>query len=243
MCPLIPFDPSEKLGNKGLMLHFILRVGVLFFALHLGIQARALPVHNTSISQGNIAGLIQIDPGSSDRLVCVENELYRIEAANIETRSDLLKLGNGDLLIGYGVVDRYLKEVTLFSVDFVGLKRILGYWVARSDIVNFINFQTMTLIRRQFFDLLPILPNLPAREHQNPFVRSSDFDSKSHHVVNYDYAMAPSQETPDSWILLMSNAKGDRIATFALNSSKALLKLYAPDSGALLRELYLVKLH
>jgi hypothetical protein len=68
---------------------------------------------------------------------------HQIVTTEPEVQAALDRLSPGDLINGHGTIDPVHRTMILESIDFVGLRRLLGPWVATDGFLNFKNFQTM----------------------------------------------------------------------------------------------------
>ncbi len=69
------------------------------------------------------------------------SKMFRLTAASSETQNSLKQLKMGDFLSGSGEV-RGSNDLLLYSVDFIGLKNLIGKWGIKEsgEIVNIVNF-------------------------------------------------------------------------------------------------------
>ncbi len=171
--------------------------------------------------QQQISGFIIRKSGSNRYFLKALGQEWIIDTNSTETAAHLQRMGDGDLLIGIGSFQEAQKVISLSAVDFVGLRRILGVWASSTDLVNFLDFQSMSLIRR----------NLPALRDESP-----------ERTENYIYTMSPASTINDHWILILSDDRSERLATMSIYSDRSILRLFDPVSGELVRELELYKL-
>ncbi len=177
-----------------------------------------------------ISGTIRKSP-ENKYFLFLQNQEWLLLPSSEETKSNLHKLADGDLLIGFGHFAPTENVLHLAAVDFVGLQRILGVWASSTDLVNFENFELMSLTPR---NLPP--PERTLEDPLQPVIQSLE------RTKNYFYAMSPGTQQSDQWILILSDDQGERLATMNIFEDRSILRLYDPESGALVRELELFKL-
>lgn len=69
---------------------------------------------------------------------------YQIVPLTQEVYKSLSRLSTGDAITGNGVLDLVHHSIALETVDFVGLRRLLGPWITEDGVMTFRDFYNMT---------------------------------------------------------------------------------------------------
>jgi hypothetical protein len=146
---------------------------------------------------------------------------YDLRALNSETIESLKHLKHYDYISGYGEV-KDNQIVLLESIDYVGLRRLLGLWHSADNVLNFVSFRSVKVVEQlQFIGDLGIL---------DVFKEST-----------YDYAISPG--SGGSWRVFFSDSDSVILASLTLSakSDEARLELYDSSTGDITKELVLRK--
>lgn len=185
----------------------------LFFVLMLIISARAYSADSISGTlERDSLGYFLKHTGSK---VC---QRFQIVLNNVDTVRNLRKLSRGDLLSGLGQFNEPGCLVNIDSIDYVGLRRLLGHWITEEGIVSIPNHNTMTFY--------------PASGLQSGGLLSAQ-------AINYRYSMTPS--TGREWVLFLSDKTHTFFATLQLTRTSGILKIYDSESGKIVKQLRLEK--
>jgi hypothetical protein len=110
-------------------------------------------------------GMITIDNGQMFFREVKTWNLYRLKASDSSVRKDLLKLEAGDVLQGDGSIDSTTQILTIHSVHFVGLQKMLGVWSSdEKTLFEFIDFNHLTVYHED--QQLPQGRYLPVKSYQ-----------------------------------------------------------------------------
>jgi hypothetical protein len=142
---------------------------------------------------------------------------YTVIPANDDVVASLNRLTKGDLITGYGSLDTINKKLTLTSVDYVGLRKLLGPWVGGDGLLLFKDFSTMKYSPR--FSKLGL--EKPMTDYQKEF----------------RYTLSPGDG--DEWALFMSDDKSTTFATVVFDKKQMIMKIYESESGNIVRTLTL----
>lgn len=185
----------------------------LIFVLMLIVSARA---HSASSVSGTLErdslGYFLKHTGSK---VC---QRFQIVLNNDDTVKNLRKLSRGDLLTGLGNFNEPGCLVNIDTIDYVGLRRLIGHWVTTEGIISIPNFHTMIFY--------------PSGTLQSGGLLSAK-------AINYRYSMTPS--TGREWVLFISDETSTFFATLQLSKNSGVLKVYDSDSGKIVKQLRLEK--
>jgi hypothetical protein len=146
---------------------------------------------------------------------------YEITSKKESALAALIKLSNGDVITATGIKDPASCKVIIESVDFVGLKRLLGLWYSKDGVLAV-----------QDFNLMRYYPaGLPA------LIESSNPDAAP---VDYKYRMVPSEGK--EWVLFLSNTFSTTFATIQFSTKgTATMKTYDSESGNITKTMVLTR--
>ena len=141
------------------------------------------------------------------------NRRFTIKPTKVDTQESLKKLKNLDFFQGQG--DFSGDDLLLDTIDFVGLRRLLGLWTADSSaIMDFQNYSKVVVYRS------PILPST----------------SKS----LLQYSIAPSSGT--DWKIFFTDDKDVLLASLVLQDARASLKFFDLQSGEVVKTVEMSRL-
>jgi hypothetical protein len=183
----------------------VLLLFCIFFA-----QIFATPA---AVADENIVGNLLIT-NQKYQLVTVNNHVYDIRPAHPDVLVQLQNLQSFDVIKGTGVFIN--RDVLLLqTVDFVGIKKLLGGWQGSDGYYNFSSFEDLTLYNFSSHLML----------------------SKKTHMK---YALTPSDDS--QWKIFITNSKDVVLANLDfLTHEKILLNFYNPGTGELLKKIVLIK--
>lgn len=142
-------------------------------------------------------------------------EVWKIEGTSDQVKEQLSTLHDGDYLSATGELNKAHQTAFVETVDFVGLKRILGRWVSKDGYsINFIDFRTAVVEQKQE------LPWDPAGKK-----------------VDLVYAILPLKE--ENWSLFMSNRKTVRIGTLSIQKNALSIELVDQRTGKITEDISL----
>lgn len=134
-----------------------------------------------------------------------------IRAFNTQSATDLARLSFGDFLTATGEYSDSTFVVT--NVDFVGLKQLIGVWLAGSNVVNFSSFTNVT---------------------------ARTLISKRKNAVDLTYSLSPGET--DSWRIFFSDNDNILLGTLTLKKNTAALQFIDSDTGELSKVIELKKI-
>ncbi|MFV8259238.1 hypothetical protein ACNQKP_15635 [Bdellovibrio bacteriovorus] len=146
---------------------------------------------------------------------------YLIDTKSTDADISVRKLSTGDTLTASGVLDSSTCTAVIESVDYVGLRKMLGYWHSADGLITVRDFNSLSFY--------PITLN----DFQNG-QSYSEVDP-----IVYRYSMTPSDGK--DWVLFLSDSTSTTFATIRFNKSRATMKIYDSDTGNVTRTLYLNK--
>lgn len=146
---------------------------------------------------------------------------YLIETTTVDASQNLKKLNTGDTLTGTGILDHENCIAAVSNIDYVGLKKMLGYWYSNDGIINVKDFECMSYYQIN----LKGYQNAPEYTVANP--------------INYRYSVTPSDGR--EWVLFLSDATSTSFATIQFSKATATMKIYDSESGKINKVLKLKK--
>ncbi len=117
------------------------------------------------------------------------------------------KLNTGDYLVGNGDVDDKNRTINLNTLDYVGLKKLLGVWYNSDNVMDFKNYTDLRVYP---------LARLLASDRFSP-------------GTDIRYSMAP--YNGNQWAIFLSSAQATIFATLELGIDVAKLRLFNSDTG------------
>lgn len=146
---------------------------------------------------------------------------YSIITKSADASINLNKLSTGDSLTATGHLNDEKCVAIVESVDYVGLKKMLGHWYSKDGIISVKDFSLMSFYPVGFKDF----KNGNIYSVINP--------------INYLYSVTPSNGR--EWVLFLSDSKSTTFATIQFLGNTATLRVYDSDTGAIKKTLYMSK--
>lgn len=178
---------------------------LFLFSVHVLAQISEPELQKFSgflVRQGSVSILHEENTGKKLRVV----------ATSLESQKALSLLKKDDYIVGYGSL-RGPSELSLDTVDYVGLRQLLGFWIEPGQtIFNFENFKQVSVV------------NL-SQDLERLFKK------------NYDYIIAPGDE--NSWKIFLSDEKSVKLARLILARDLMSLELYDSDTGDVIQKMTL----
>ncbi len=222
-------------GYRGFFANMnILRLGIfsfliattcsaLAFSFNLNFQIFGGPfsssVHRIlADSSGSFSGTISIDKGQTYLVAETGHTKFTLSPVNKEIQSQISKLKSGDYLSFEGYIDQANVMLYVVSVNFVGLKDLIGNWVGDDDYCyKFKNFNTLSIFNKPENKKCDFSVSFLAREFSY-FINASDLN----------------------WSVLLSDNDDSYLMDLTLNSkNSAELSLYDSRSGDILRQIHI----
>jgi len=199
-----PFQHGRNWDMK--FLSFISTV----IALSAPALAFAFPsISGQVVSQGDQV-IIQLDGTSST---------YTLIPQSTDVTTSLARLNIGDEVYGTGQIDDFSDSIQLQSLDYVGLKGLLGTWRSPEGLMEVKDFS-----------------NLSFHPSKDDTALGGD---NSRDNVNYKYSLAPADNS--EWVVFLSIPTKTTFATVELADTLATLKIYDANTGAIKSTLHLQK--
>ncbi|HEY8270146.1 MAG TPA: hypothetical protein VIG33_04610 [Pseudobdellovibrionaceae bacterium] len=149
------------------------------------------------------------------------DSFYKVHALTHNVEENLKRFENGDFIIGSGSLEAANKKINIESVDYVGLRRLLGMWVGTDGIMIFKDFSTMSFT-----------PPFSGVKEDNK-VRPS----LTNYQKQFRYSMSPTDG--NEWALFVSDDKGTSFATMEFSNKNVIMKIFESESGKIVRTLKL----
>lgn len=151
-------------------------------------------------------------------------QTYSISTKSEDAEFNLYKLQSGDVITATGLLDEATCEAALESIDFVGLKQLLGYWHSSAGLFSIGSFTSLTFYPNDKTDI-------STEEEPEFFAPVSP--------VNFTYSVTPSEGK--DWVVFLSDKSSTVFATIRFNKTRATMKFYDSETGKITRTLYLSK--
>lgn len=148
---------------------------------------------------------------------------YLLESGNKDTEKTLFKLTSGDLVNGSGAISNTDCRILLKNVDYVGLRRLLGYWYSDEGIVSVKNFSSLSFYSAR--------GKASSSSSQNIF--------KTGTPTNYRYSLMPTDTS--EWVIFLSDSNTTTFATIQFIRESILLKVFHSETGDVIKVLHLSK--
>lgn len=186
----------------------------LFFVLSLVVSSVAL-------SAQPLVGTIERDGANIYLRVGNKCARYLISSKSEDAAEVIRKLSSGDTLTATGLLDSETCTAVVESVDYVGLKKMLGYWYSQDGIMTVRDFDSLSFY--------PI--NL--KDFQN------GADYRTADPINYRYSVTPAEGK--EWVMFLSDNTSTTFATIRFSKASATMKIYDSETGDIKKVLRLSK--
>ncbi|MDZ4661896.1 MAG: hypothetical protein SGJ18_09805 [Pseudomonadota bacterium] len=152
-----------------------------------------------------------------------EKQIFEITSNSVEVDRDLARLSSGDFVALEGYFNVSQRKVFVNSVDWVGLKRILGSWkTSDKKVVEFQDF-TVLMLHNYEHSTFPINQVNTSRNRTQPIPMS--------------YRMAPG--VGSSWTLFLSDGKKLHMGRVNLSGHNLAITFFNIDTGKIIKTLKL----
>lgn len=149
-------------------------------------------------------------------------EVYKIEAQNREASVSLPKLTTGDFITASGTLETSACIAKITSIDYVGLKKLLGYWYTREGILRVSGFNNLDFYPFESMRYGSTVVAMPAGD-----------------PISYRYSVTPSAGR--EWIVFLSDAKSTTFASLQFTKTNGTLKIFDSETGEPIHVLRLSK--
>jgi hypothetical protein len=145
---------------------------------------------------------------------------YYLAFINNEIQSQISKLKPSDFISLEGILDEKTETLTAFSLNYVGLKDLLGRWKGNDDFCYaFTSFTDIIIYNKT--------------EHSKCTYQKSDI------IREFTYTINPASK---DWLALLAGETENYVMDIIVYSKKSVdLSLYDPNSGYILKEISLRK--
>lgn len=193
------------------------------FGMRLLLFVLGLVVSSTALSAQQIAGKVERIGHRAFLKTNAQEACHKFQImANSKEVSEVIhKLSTGDSLTASGVKANDTCTVYIDSVDYVGLKDLLGYWYAKEGYVKVHDFTSVSVYSLELVNL----------KNSKEF---SNVDS-----IEFRYSITPSNGK--EWVLFLSTAESTTFATIDLQNHLATIKIYDSENGSIMRTIRLSK--
>jgi hypothetical protein len=154
---------------------------------------------------------------------------YLVSAKSFEVLSHIKKLNPGDEISASGDKNLIDCSVVLESIDYVGLRRLLGMWLSNEALIKVKDFK--------YLSFYPLERSSSLAQQLN--IYGSNSTSEVATAVDYTYSLTPSEGK--EWVLFLSDSTKTLFATISLSKGSAVMKIYDSESGIVLKTLRMTK--
>ncbi len=173
----------------------------LFFALFI------LTFTGTAFAESFNGVLTKTQNDTFISLTKNSSQLFKVKSVTVEASDSLQKLETGDLISANGNIDTTNRVIQLESIDYVGLKKILGLWVSDSNLMNFSTFNNLSIY--------------PLLSKKRLLAASPKTDLQ--------YSVAPYKG--NEWAVFLSSKTSTIFATIVVDNDSAVMKIFDTDTG------------
>lgn len=145
---------------------------------------------------------------------------YIISTKSRDASAAVKKLSNGDSLTATGLLNPQDCTALIESIEFVGLKKMLGKWYSPEGIIDVRNFNSLSYY--------PVSINIP---------RYGYATISSVQPIDYRYSITPTDGK--EWVLFLSDRTSTTFATIKFERGNVIMKLYDSETGEVTKTLFL----
>lgn len=146
---------------------------------------------------------------------------YVVDTKSEDAFKSVRKLSTGDSVTASGALDNETCTAVIESVDYVGLRKMLGHWYSAEGIMSVRDFNSLSFYPISLKD----------------FQNGSSYRAVD--PINYRYSVTPTEGK--EWVLFLSDSKSTTFATIQFNKGAATMKIYDSETGRLTKVLHLSK--
>lgn len=146
---------------------------------------------------------------------------YVVDTKSEDAFKSVRKLSTGDSVTASGALDNETCTAVIESVDYVGLRKMLGHWYSAEGIMSVRDFNSLSFYPISLKD----------------FQNGSSYRTVD--PINYRYSVTPTEGK--EWVLFLSDSKSTTFATIQFNKGAATMKIYDSETGRLTKVLHLSK--
>lgn len=140
---------------------------------------------------------------------------YELVINNQDTLKTILKLSNSDFISGSGSFKS--KKLSLESIDFIGLNKLIGSWKNKDKVYNFKNYTDLQVF------------NFNSSNGTTPQLRK----------INYKYSIAPYEE--EGWAMFLTANNQNYFTVIQLDETNLKIIVFDPNTGLQIEQTELKK--
>lgn len=187
---------------------------ILLFVLNLMTGMAAL-------ASGTVMGTVEKDSAGTYLVADASCKRFQIQTISTDAEISIRKLSTGDSLTASGSLNTETCVAEIESVDYVGLKKMLGHW-----------HSTEGLMTVRDFNFLSFYPTASSESRKYPFYVMA-------YSIDYRYSLTPADGK--DWVLFLSDTNTTTFATIRFRGNRATMKIYDSETGKVNRTLYMSK--
>ncbi len=171
-----------------------------------------------------VGGVVSIEGGKMFLRSDDPCHRYMVASNNETALNALVKLAAGDFITATGSKNPGDCSVAIETVEYVGLRRMLGNWYSRDAVINVQDFNSM-----KFY---------PAQS----IVTKGDrvYTQVSTTPVEYSYSLVPG--SGKEWVLFLSDSRSTTFGTIQFSRGSAVMKINNSVTGEVIKTLLLYRM-
>ncbi len=159
---------------------------------------------------------------------------YAINSTNPENYDTLQRLNSGDAITASGQYDDEKCTVSFTSIEYVGLKKLIGKWSSKDGIFEVHDFRSMT-----FYPSVELMRELEIQQAGEARIQKKSPDFVLIQPIQYQYSVT--SYVDNSWVMFLSDQQSTAFTTISFDGNKVTLQLYDSENGAVKKVLVLTK--
>lgn len=188
---------------------------LLLFVLSLMVSS------GVSAAQPVTGTVLRESSGTTYLLADQKCKKYILDTKTDDAENNVRKLSNGDRITATGLLDSTTCTAVIESIEYVGLKKMLGYWYSNEGIITVRDYSSLSFYPINLKDY-----------HDGKDYRTAD-------PIDYRYSITPSEGR--EWVVFLSDKNSTLFATIQFIKDTALMRIYDSDNGKIIKTLRLAK--
>lgn len=164
-----------------------------------------------------VAGILEKNNQGTFLTLTQTSQKYKIASTTGDAVDSIERLNSGDYITGNGDINEDAKTIQLNSLDYVGLKKILGLWYSGGSVMNFSTFTDLSVY--------PLMG-------KNLVVALSP-------KTDLHYSLAP--YSGNQWAIFLSSQDATVFATIEFSEKEATMHIFDSETGQNTRTMRLVR--
>jgi hypothetical protein len=178
----------------------------------------------TSLAASQFSGVLVKDHNSYFLTSVTGCKRFAVSSTDNDVNQNLKKMDAGDLITATGTLDTDKCTADVNSIDYVGLKKMLGVWYSDEGLFTVTDYSNLSYYPLSSKDLPP---------------SNNTTDFQKLQPINYQYSMTPSDGA--EWVIFLTDKTQTSLATIKVSAFAATMKIFDSQNGNVLKTLYLQK--